>query len=157
MVPKEKMEQLTEQYRATLRGLTGSAEAWQRFLRLAAYQYKYSFPEQVLIYAQRPTATACAPIELWNRRFHRFVSRGSRGIALFTERNGRAGIRYVFDVGDTVGREPFALWQVPDGMESLVADALEVRLDGGEQFPQAVFSACMNALKRASVDFAYIY
>ena len=153
MVPKEKMEQLTEQYRATLRGLTGSAEAWQRFLRLAAYQYKYSFPEQVLIYAQRPTATACAPIELWNRRFHRFVSRGSRGIALFTERNGRAGIRYVFDVGDTVGREPFALWQVPDGMESLVADALEVRLDGGEQFPQAVFSACMNAVEENDGDY----
>ena len=149
MVPKERMEQLTGLYRGTVRGLTANTETWKRFLRLAAFQYKYTFPEQVLIYAQRPDAVACAPIDLWNSRFHRYVNRGAKGIALFTERNGRAGIRYVFDVADTNGRESFSLWQMREGMESVVADALEAQFGANPDnaFPQMLFESCMNAVE----------
>ena len=154
MVPKEKREYLTDLYRDAVRNLTADAEVWKKFLRLAAFQYKYTFPEQVLIYAQRPDATACASIDLWNRRFRRFVNRGAKGIALFTERDGEAGIRYVFDVGDTNGREPFALWRIQEGLESAVTDALEAQFRaGGESFQQAVFSACMNAVEDHGTDY----
>jgi N12 class adenine-specific DNA methylase len=83
-----------------IRRLMGDSDAWSGFLRAAARLYKYSFQEQVLIYAQRPDATACAPLETWNHAMNRFVKSGSKGIALLTG-DGRK-LRYVFDVANTV-------------------------------------------------------
>ena len=74
---------------------------WTGFLDTAAKMYKYSFSDQLLIHAQRPDATACAPIELWNEEFKRWVRPGAKGIALIDESGSRPRLKYVFDLGDT--------------------------------------------------------
>ena len=94
--------------------LTGSYREWTAFLTTAARLYKYPFPEQLLIYAQRPDATACADYDLWNKRMRRYIRRGSTGIALIYNRGSRPVLRYVFDVSDTGGNKdapPPVLWQ----------------------------------------------
>ncbi len=88
-----------------------SGGKWTEFLNSAAYTYKYDFSEQIMIYAQRPDAAACASMEVWNKKCGRWIKRGSEGIALINE-NG--GISYVFDVSDTMSADnaPFNLWNI---------------------------------------------
>ena len=86
--------------RAT-QSLTAGVRDWSRFLIRAGQFYKYNFPDQVMIYTQRPTATACAEIGLWSHRMGRRIRRGARGIALLWFHGGRTSLRYVFDVADT--------------------------------------------------------
>ena len=83
----------------TARRLTGNWERWADFLSLAGRLYKYPYPDQLMIYAQRPDATACAEYDIWNNRMNRYVRRGSKGIALLDDNSQR--LRYVFDVSDT--------------------------------------------------------
>ena len=90
---------------STASQLTGSFAEWTHFLETAARLYKYPYDEQVLIYAQRPEATACAGYDVWKQRMGRRVRRGSTGIALLDIRENSRGIRYVFDIADTVERE----------------------------------------------------
>lgn len=108
--------------------ITASHESWTDFLKTAARLYKYPYHEQLMIYAQRPDATACAGYELWNEKMRRYVRRGSKGIALIDASGDRPGIRYVFDISDTGGREnsrrPY-LWQYRPEHEDAVAAALE--------------------------------
>ena len=108
--------------------ITASHESWTDFLRTAARLYKYPYHEQLMIYAQRPDATACAGYEMWNEKMHRYVRRGSKGIALIDASGDRPRIRYVFDISDTGGREnsrrPY-LWQYRPEHEDTVAAALE--------------------------------
>ena len=86
----------------TMARIVGSPAAWEEFLRSAARMYKYPFPEQVLIYAQRPDATACATLELWNRcKYRRWVKPGAVGIALMDDTGPHLRLKYVFDVSDT--------------------------------------------------------
>lgn len=85
--------------------LTGSWQEWAGFLTTAARLYKYPFHEQLMIYAQRPDATACAEYDLWNDRMGRYVRRGSKGIALVDDSGDRPRLRYVFDISDTGTRE----------------------------------------------------
>ena len=85
----------------TARRLTGNWERWADFLSLAGRLYKYPYSDQLLIYAQRPDATACAEYDVWNNRMNRFVRRGSKGIALLDDSSGTPHLRYVFDVSDT--------------------------------------------------------
>ena len=85
--------------------LTGSWQEWTGFLTTAARLYKYPFHEQMMIYAQRPDATACAEYDLWNNRMGRYVRRGSKGIALVDDSGDRPRLRYVFDISDTGRRE----------------------------------------------------
>ena len=85
--------------------ITGSYQKWTAFLTTAARLYKYPFHEQLLIFAQRPEATACAEYDLWNQKMGRYVRRGSKGIALVDTNGERPRLRYVFDVADTGGRE----------------------------------------------------
>jgi hypothetical protein len=85
----------------TLRSLTATPAAWTDFLRAAGRLYKYPFPDQVLIYAQRPDATACADYAVWNTTMRRYVRRGAKGIALIGGSGDAAKPRYVFDVSDT--------------------------------------------------------
>ena len=80
-----KLQNISELARQTTERLTQSVDNWKRFLDSAAWLYKYPFHEQVLIHAQRPDAKACAPIELWNSRFRRWVNRGAKGIALIDD------------------------------------------------------------------------
>ena len=89
-------------------------ESWIKFLNTASNNYKYSFNEQVLIYAQKPNATACADIETWNKKLRRWVNKGAKGIALLSIENGRNVLRHVFDISDThsgINKE-FKLWEI---------------------------------------------
>lgn len=97
--------------------LVGSWKEWTAFLTTAARLYKYPFHEQMMIYAQRPDATACAEYDLWNEKMGRYVRRGSKGIALVDDSGDRPRLRYVFDISDTGTREhsrtPW-LWQLEE-------------------------------------------
>ena len=123
--------QAYEQMSASVMGrLTGSYKGWTDFLTTSARLYKYPFHEQVMIFAQRPDATACAEYDFWNQRMRRYVRRGSTGIALIDTSGGRPVLRYVFDVSDTGGkdnaRRPY-LWQYRDEHQEAVSAALENR------------------------------
>jgi len=85
--------------------ITGSHKNWTDFLTTAARLYKYPYHEQLMIYAQRPDATACAEYELWNEQMRRYVRRGSKGIALIDASGDKPRLRYVFDIADTGGGE----------------------------------------------------
>ena len=85
--------------------LVGSWKEWTAFLTTAARLYKYPFHEQMMIYAQRPDATACAEYDLWNDKMGRYVRRGSKGIALVDDSGDKPRLRYVFDISDTGTRE----------------------------------------------------
>ena len=119
------ISQLTEE---TAAQITHSKRSWTAFLTTAARLYKYPYPEQLMIYAQRPNATACATYELWNKRLGRFVHRHSQGIALIDATGDKPRLKYVFDVSDTGGREQSRrplLWEMRSEHESIVSDALE--------------------------------
>ena len=97
--------------------ITQDAESWMQFLRHSARFYKYSFNDQLLIYAQRPEATACASYEVWNNTMHRYIRRGAKGIALITPSDNGTQLRYVFDVADTgelLHSRPVEIWQMED-------------------------------------------
>ena len=96
------MEQLTEE---VAKDVAASPQEWMRFLNTASRLYKYTFPEQLLIYAQRPEATAVASMEIWNQKMYRWIKKGSKGIALIDNTSGpKTKLRYVFDVQDTYNR-----------------------------------------------------
>ena len=111
----------------TARRLTGNWERWADFLSLAGRLYKYPYSDQLLIYAQRPDATACAEYDVWNNRMNRFVRRGSKGIALVDDNGGTPHLRYVFDVSDTGTRRNSLdpdLWQMDYSVREPVAEML---------------------------------
>ena len=112
--------------------ITGSHKSWTDFLTTAARLYKYPYNEQLMIYAQRPDATACADYEVWNEKMRRYVRRGSKGIALIDASGDKLRLHYVFDISDTGGREnsrrPF-LWQYRPEHEDAVTAALERNYD----------------------------
>ena len=124
------MEQLTEE---VAKDVAASPQEWMRFLDIASKLYKYTFPEQLLIYAQRPEATAVASMEIWNQKMYRWIKKGSKGIALIDNTSGpKTKLRYVFDVQDTykvrnLGKDP-QLWNLPMEGEQLVADYLQEQL-----------------------------
>ena len=99
----DKLHAYTELASRTAGRITDSYQEWTAFLATAGRLYKYPFPEQLLIYTQRPDATACADFEVWNRRMRRYVRRGAQGIALIDYRSGKPSLRYVFDIADTGG------------------------------------------------------
>ena len=101
----------------TAKELTGSYQRWTAFLTTAARVYKYPYTEQLMIFAQRPDATACAEYGLWTNTMRRYVRRGSKGIALIDTSGNTPRIRYVFDVSDTGGRADSRspnIWQMED-------------------------------------------
>ena len=125
------MPNKTEEYLAlaqrTANGLTRYWESWTDYLTTASRLYKYPFADQLMIYAQRPDATACADYDIWNNRMNRYVRRGSKGIALLDESSGFPRLHYVFDVSDTGvrrnSRDP-DLWQYNDDLKQPVSEML---------------------------------
>lgn len=121
------MEQLTEE---VAKDIAAKPEEWMRFLDTASRLYKYTFDEQLLIFAQRPEATAVASMEVWNKRMYRWIRKGSKGIALIDYTSGpKNRLRYVFDISDTykvrnLGKDP-ALWVLPQDDRSFAADYLQ--------------------------------
>ena len=125
------MSSKTEEYLAlaqrTANGLTRYWESWTDYLTTASRLYKYSFPDQLMIYAQRPDATACADYDIWNNRMNRYVRRGSKGIALLDQSSNVPRLHYVFDVSDTGvrrnSRDP-EVWQLNDDLFQPVSEML---------------------------------
>ena len=122
-----KLRLITDLYGETLTQISKNPDDWMSFLECAAMNYKYLFNDQVLIYAQRPEAVACAKIEAWNKQVGRWVNRGAKGIALLSEDNGYTNLRYVFDIADTNSKfgKSFRLWSVPKPYELDIIESLE--------------------------------
>ena len=122
-----KLRLITDLYGETLTQISKNPDDWMSFLECAAMNYKYPFNDQVLIYAQRPEAVACAKIEAWNKQVGRWVNRGAKGIALLSEDNGYTNLRYVFDIADTNSKfgKSFRLWSVPKPYELDIIESLE--------------------------------
>ena len=125
------MPNKTEEYLAlackTADSFSRQWEHWAEFLITAARLYKYSYPDQLMIYAQRPDATACAEYDVWNNKMNRYVRRGSKGIALLDESGGYPRLHYVFDVSDTAPRRNALypdLWQINDSLKEPVRSML---------------------------------
>ena len=125
------MPSKTEEYLAlaqrTANGLTRYWESWTDYLTTASRLYKYPFADQLMIYAQRPDATACADFDIWNNRMNRYVRRGAKGIALLDESSGFPRLHYVFDVSDTGvrrnSRDP-EVWQLGPDLVQPVSEML---------------------------------
>lgn len=121
----------------TAKQVTGSFGEWTAFLETMGRLYKYPFHEQLMIFAQKPNATACADYDLWNKRMGRYVRRGSKGIALIDTSSDNPRLKYVFDVSDTGGRENsrrLNLWEYKDEHQDAVTASLENRfgVSGGK-------------------------
>ena len=138
------MPSKTEEYLAlaqrTANGLTRYWESWTDYLTTASRLYKYTFADQLMIYAQHPDATACADFDIWNNRMNRYVRRGAKGIALLDESSGFPRLHYVFDVSDTGvrrnSRDP-EVWQFNDDLKQPVSEMLSKTYGiGGERVSQ---------------------
>ena len=138
------MPSKTEEYLAlaqrTANGLTRYWESWTDYLTTASRLYKYPFADQLMIYAQRPDATACADFDIWNNRMNRYVRRGAKGIALLDESSGFPRLHYVFDVSDTGvrrnSRDP-EVWQLGPDLVQPVSEMLSKTYGiGGERISQ---------------------
>ena len=151
-----KNEVLSELLYTKTKEIVNSPANYTAFLRTAAQNYKYSFREQVLIYAQRPDATACAEIGVWNR-LGRWVNRGATGIALLRDPNLPYRIRYVFDVSDTNSREnrQILLWQMKPEYENEVIHALQGKflLDSNHYWGEVVETLSQQLAEEAAGDY----
>ena len=157
-----KYERITDLYLRTV-GEAATPEVWPRFLTTACYNFRLSFDKQILLYAQRPDATAVLSIEGrqgWNQRFGRWVNRGSKGIALLdSDSSGQVRIQYYFDIGDThEGRysRPVPIWDVRPEFESAVIETLENsfgNLKSKESLGDALISAASNAMEDNFQDY----
>ncbi len=153
-----KLEKISRLVLETSRSVTASPENWKSFLASAAWLYKYPFRDQILIHAQKPEATACAEIGLWNERLHRWVNRGAKGIALIDTSEDKPHLRYVFDVSDTNSRQniPFALWQAKPNMYPRISEELQNSFGGLEDITDPItvlFGTVMNAVMDNSGDY----
>ena len=121
-----KLRSAVELLQATVSELTLTEANWRSFLSTASMNYKYSFANQVLIYEQRPNATACASIDFWNKRYKRWVKKNSKGIALLDDSGADLKLRYVFDAADThhYHDETFKLWQVREEHQESITESL---------------------------------
>jgi len=140
---------ITDMYGAVVDRVTKTPDEWIDFLNTASWNYKYSFADQILIYAQRPEATACADIETWNTKLKRWVNKGAKGIALLEEKYGENRLRYVFDVSDTnsIYRKNIVLWNVPKKYEENLIESLENKfgdLEIKDNLANSIISVAFN-------------
>ncbi len=150
-----KYETFAELAARTERMLTDSTENWKAFLVVAARLYKYPYHEQLLIFAQRPDATACADYETWNKRMGRYVKRGSTGIALLDDSGSYPKIRYVFDVSDTGTRansRDVKLWTMEERHKDAVLEALEGNSGLTDKIENTVLGLAMDYWNNHSRD-----
>ena len=153
-----KFQLITELYDQTVQSVTGSYQSWTGFLRAACYNYKCPFDDQILIYAQRPDATAVLEMERWNRQFGRWVNRGAKSIAVFGD-DGQNCLKLYFDVSDTHASRfarPLPIWTMHPAFEPEVIETLEAtfgNLAEKENLADAVRSACHNAVADNITDY----
>ena len=139
--------------------ITSSEDKWIDFLNSASYHYTYNFNEQILIYAQRPDATACTTINIWNKNFKRWVKKYSKGIGILSKSDSGVIVKYLFDVSDTYTNygKSFNLWKIKDTYNNGIIETLENNfgeLNIKEDLAQAIFSASQNL---AQDNFKDIY
>ena len=154
-----KEKQITELYIETIKDVGKNADNWISFLKRASYNYKYKFDEQILIYAQKPDAVACAETTIWNKKLKRWVNKGAKGIALITEKEGELGLRFVFDVSDTnsnvYGRK-LKLWKVEEKYTEDIIETLEDRfgtMEDKSNLPFAIISTVYNHIVDNMQDY----
>ncbi len=155
-----KYELITELYRETLDSIVKSQGTWRDFLRSACNNYKLSFEEQVLVYAQRPDATAVLEIERWNKQFGRWVNAGATGIAVFDkEHTGRSRLKHYFDVSDTHGSRfarPVPIWEIKESYEPEIIETLQASFDVSEtvnNLDAALIQAVSNVVEDNYHDY----
>lgn len=156
-----KYDLMTELYDRTTKVISGNPESWQAFLRSACNNFKLRFDEQLLIYAQRPDATAVLEIERWNGSFGRWVNRGARGIAVFEDVDrSRQRLMYYFDISDTHESRysrPVPIWQMKPEYTDEIIETLEStfgELESRDTLESAVLSAAKNAVTDNLVDYS---
>lgn len=155
-----KYQLITGMYESALQRVTNSPAAWTAFLRAACRNYKCRFDEQILIYTQRPDATAVLEIEKWNKQFARWVNKGATGIAVFDdEHNGNYRLKHYFDIADTHESRfshPVSLWKMEQRYEAEVIESLENsfgELEDKSGFARALISAAKNAVDDNITDY----
>lgn len=141
-------DQLETLYYETSSSLTTSLETWTDYLTVVGNLYKYPAHEQVLIYAQKPTATACAGYKIWNNKMNRYVIKDTKGIALIDPTDDSLPIKYVFDISNTGGRAnmktPF-IWQMKDEYEPAVLKMFDDKFDvSSENIFEAIDTVAKN-------------
>ena len=160
-----KLQRVSELADQTARTVTRDVSAWKSYLGTSSRLYKYPFDEQLLIYAQRPDATACASMELWNEKMRRWVKSGSKGIALIRKSaSGRPYLEYVFDMADTrpvKGAKTPYLWEMREDHHVVVVEALERKYgpaqdgDIGAQLMELAAQAVKEVYRERLSDLAY--
>jgi N12 class adenine-specific DNA methylase len=127
-----KFEMINDLLAKTSKAVVKDEKSWLSFLDTASYMFKYNFTDQILIYAQRPDARACAEFDYWNERMNRWINKGAKGIALIDDTKRYSSLRYVFDISDT--RSPYhqelKLWSISDSMHGDVIESLSNIYDG---------------------------
>ena len=145
-----KLQRITELYHDTLKEVTKDTQSWTAFLSSASMNYKLPFDEQLLVYAQRPDATAVLELEKWNKVFGRWVVRGSKGIAVLSD-SSPSGMKHYFDISQTApgtNARPVPVWSMAPEYGVDVAEALEAAFgesDEATTLNLSLTSACTNA------------
>ena len=154
-----KEQEITELYLETIKNVSNDKEKWLSFLKSASFNYKYRFDEQILIYAQKPQSTAVAETEVWNKKLKRWINKGSKGIALMTEKDGEIGLRFVFDVSDTnsnvYGRK-FKLWTAQEQYHNDIIETLEDKfgtMESKDNLQFAIISTAFNHIQENIQDY----
>ena len=153
-----KYQLITELYRRTGVSVAKSPQAWQSFLSSACRNYKCRFDEQLLIFAQRPDATAVTTLETWNRQFKRWVNKNSKGIAVFDTKGRRNTLKYYFDISDThegYNSRPVPIWQMNERYEQAVIERLSDRFGDleGNDLGEALMQTAQNAVEDNLPDY----
>lgn len=153
-----KFELLAKVYDDVSKDVIRSPDKWQKFLSSVCFNHRLRFDEQLLVYAQRPDATAVLEFEKWNKRFNRRINKGSKGIAVFTDDN-RKYIKYYFDISDTAEREhskPVPVWQYKEEYQADVIETLENsygELESKDNMYNAVMSMSENIVEDNIPDY----
>ena len=153
-----KLKLISDLYNETIDIVTSDSEKWQSFLKCASNNYKYNFSEQLLIYAQKPNAVACADIDTWNKVLKRWVNKGASGIALLNDDKGYLKLRYVFDVSDTHSKygKNVSLWKVDRKYDNELIESLENKygeLSKKETLQEALISTAINLTDDNYTDY----
>lgn len=155
-----KYERISELYNQTVKEISSNPDLWRSFLRSASNNFKLRFDEQVLVFAQKPEATAVLEINRWNRLFGRWVNRGATGIAVFEDLSGESQrLNHYFDISDTHTGEksrPVPLWKMKSDYENEVIDTLEStfgELENTSTITNAIISAAENAVEDNLPDY----
>ena len=155
-----KYDLISEMYDRESKTVVSTPENWEAFLRSACYNFRLRFDEQLLVYAQRPDATAVLEIERWNESFGRWVNKGAHGIAVFADENrSTQRLTHYFDVSDTHGSRyarPVPIWEMQDEYTEDVIDSLENtfgELEDRKDLGSAIMSAAKNAVEDNITDY----